>query len=195
MPAIGFSRQHVHELAASSYQSRQFGLFFRGFLRQSRPDLLGETRQEQGIDAIGFGEFANGSCEVANLAGIHHRNRLAGVDKFRGQATLQAAGRLKDNHAGRKSLKRSMSCAIPSVSCDTEKTSSDGKMPTSKDFFETLIPVNERVGRTISIIVEALSCVCELADVLVRLWRLSGLVLRSRRGSRFVTVLERPGHD
>ncbi len=97
MPAIGFSRQHVHELAASSYQSRQFGLFFRGFLRQSRPDLLGETRQEQGIDAIGFGEFANGSCEVANLAGIHHRNRLAGVDKFRGQATLQAAGRLKDN--------------------------------------------------------------------------------------------------
>jgi hypothetical protein len=78
--------------------------FFAGDGPDGRPHRLGETGEDLGVDAIGFGESAGGPGEIAGLTGVEHRHRHPCGGQSGGQGTLEATGSLKDHQRRRRCL-------------------------------------------------------------------------------------------
>ena len=70
----------------------QFLLFFMGLAECSRSDVLGESGDDLGIDAVGFGQNAETFGEVANLTRIDNGDQMAGVSEFGDDSSLIPAG-------------------------------------------------------------------------------------------------------
>jgi hypothetical protein len=107
MPAIRFLRSEVNQLTPAGNELLEFSLFFGSFLEGCWLHFFGEEGQDAGIDPIGLGHQAEGSCEVACPLGIDYRNSITGVQEIGDDFPLVAASGFEDDQAvgrGRENL-------------------------------------------------------------------------------------------
>jgi len=102
LEAVGLHGPEVDELSAAGDELLDFGLFFRGFLSGRRLGLLGKEGQDPGIEAIGLGEQAERSREIANATGIDDGHVIAGVEEVGHEFSLVTAGGFEDDAAARR---------------------------------------------------------------------------------------------
>jgi hypothetical protein len=98
--ARGFCGTEFEELSASGDQLIELGLFFWGFFERGGLDVQGETGEDLGIEAIGFGELAEAAGKVADLPGVDACDVEAGVKELNDDSSLVTAGGLNDDEAG-----------------------------------------------------------------------------------------------
>ena len=91
--AVALRHHHLDDLAAPRDQLAE-GLRRGVGDRPGRGiDRLGKMGDGRGIDAVGLGQFAGGAREIADLAGIDHRQRQAsGGDRARDDGLVAAGG-------------------------------------------------------------------------------------------------------
>ncbi len=97
--AIGFGDGRRLQLPAAGDQGGQFDLFFRGFFRDPRLDLLGEAGQHRAHRCGRSWPAFPCPGEVAHLPRIDDRHLVAGVDQFPGDTSLQSAGGFQHDEA------------------------------------------------------------------------------------------------
>ena len=95
--SIRFGRSQVDQLAASGDQLLQFLLFLVVFGNRSGPDVLSEEGDDPCINAVGFGQDAEASGEIANLTWIDDGHEMTGVGEFSNDESLIRTGGFDDD--------------------------------------------------------------------------------------------------
>ena len=95
--SILFGGEHLLELPSASRQRAQGTGGGIGQRSELRSDRLGEARQHLRIDAIGFGQLASRTGEVAHLTRIDHDHRQVATGQRCGDDHFVATRRLKHN--------------------------------------------------------------------------------------------------
>ena len=95
--SIRFGRSQVDQLAASGDQLAKFFLFFAVFGNRSRPDVLSEEGDDPCINAVGFGQDAEASSEIANLTRIDDGHEMTGAGEFSNDESLIRTGGFDDD--------------------------------------------------------------------------------------------------
>src|SRR5437660_8624466 len=95
--AVGFHGSHSDQLPTAHDKLLKFEGFFRGFLERSRFDIVRESGQCSGINAIGLGDAADALGKMKRQTRIDDSDGETGVHEFGGQSSLKAARGLHDN--------------------------------------------------------------------------------------------------
>jgi len=94
---IFLRHDHLDDLPSAGHEFTQRLGFVVSHRLGGRADGLGEMGDCRGVQAIGLGELAGGTREVADLPRIDHRERQMGGGEGAGRHGLIAARRLHDD--------------------------------------------------------------------------------------------------
>ena len=122
LKTVGFGGTHRHELSSSS----DFFLQNKGIFVGQGPDVgldgSRESGQEAGVEGVGFGQLADGACEVAGLSWVDHDDGQHGREHGRDGVSFVAAGGFEHDALGVDRLElmdqRGVSVRVVVESCD-----------------------------------------------------------------------------
>ena len=98
--AVLLGGAEIDELSASGDELVEFGLFFVDFCERPRLDVLSESRDDGGVDAVGFGQDSEGLGEVSHLPRIDDGDEVSGADEFGHEESFVSPGGFDDDEAG-----------------------------------------------------------------------------------------------